>query len=296
MSRPGEVNLSVLRDSKPPRPVAHRIVAGALDRALASPRVSPARGGITPLLVPAGLAFAVGLAAVLVFAPFADLFPQHPALAAGTVAEAGLDKSQTFAAAGHEVRVEPGSQVVAGRVERATTELKVARGTAGFKVRHLQTDEIFRVQAGLVTVEAVGTQFEVGIEGACARVAVSEGRVRVKRPGHGPEYLAQGDSRTYCPRPDGSEAPSEEERLMQDAIALVRRGTPADLTRAFDALLTYRQRFPQGAYQEEDLYYLARIAQKLGRADEARSWASRFLERFPQGRRADELRAIAAPK
>ena len=295
MSRPNEVNLSTLRDSQPPRVVAQRIVDGALERALPeAPRMR--RRGFGPLLVPAGLAFAAGLAAAFfVASPSPENPGSEPNLSSGAVAEVAAEP-RTFAAAGHEVRVEPGSQVVAGRVTQGATELRVARGAAGFKVRHLKRDETFSVQVGALTVEAVGTQFAVEVEGPCARVEVNEGTVRVRRTGHEPEYLSQGNARTWCDHPNGPEVLSEEERLVLDALDLVRKGAPADLERASALLYGYDQRFSKGVYEEEALYYLARIAQRLGRAEEARAWAGRFLARFPQGRRADELRPLATSR
>lgn len=295
MSRPTEIDLAALRDSKPPHPVAQRIVAGALDRV--PPLPAPARRSPFPnVLVPVGLAFAAGLGTAFFFLkPEGPPVPERPALTSGAVAEVTLTP-ELFAAAGHEVRVEAGSRVVAARVDREATELRVARGAAGFKVRRLRGAEVFRVQVGLLTVEAVGTLFAVAIEGPCARVEVTEGTVRVRRSGHEPEYLSQGSERTYCDPPGAAEVLSEEERILRDALELVHRGAPADLERASEVLREYDQRFGQGIYEEEALFYLARIAQRLGRAEEARSWAGRFLERFPQGRRADELRALAAPK
>ncbi len=295
MSRPTDIDLTALRDSKPPHAVAKRIVAGALD-GVPPPGVPVRRRNPASFLLPAGLAVAAGFGAAFLLAKTEDqAAPDPSALTTGEVAEVD-DAPEVFAAAGHEVRVEAGGRVVAARVERQTTELRVARGAAGFKVRHLKGAEVFRVQVGPLTVEAVGTLFAVAIEGPCVRVEVAEGTVRLRREGHDPEYLSQGDERTCCEPPSAAEVLSEEERILLGALELVHRGAPADLEGASELLRGYDQRFGHGIYEEEALYYLARIAQRLGRADEARGWADRFLARFPQGRRADGLRDLVAPR
>lgn len=288
MSLPHEMDLSTLRDAKPAPAVERRIVAGALERS------QPRARSPWAILVPAAAAFALGAAGVFLLRPAAPVLPPGvPVLASGAVAEAGAAPA-AFRAGRHLVKVEARSRVVASRIEPQAVSLKLSTGAARFEVEHLAPEEVFRVEAGGLTVEAVGTQFVVEVEGECTRVDVAEGIVRVRRGGHEPELVSEGDRRTYCEPAAGPEVLSEEERMLSDALERVRRGKTADLERAAQILQSYQERFPKGVYQQEALFYLARLSVRLGRADQAKAWAARFLEKFPEGRRADELRPLVA--
>jgi TolA-binding protein len=241
-------------------------------------------GWLAPVVALAALAVVVaGLAA---WRPWSRPAPEPDTLIAGVETAAG-DAPRTVRGAGHEVRVEVDSEVVAQRVEQARTELRVVRGAAAFRVRHLQQGERFSVSAGGLTVEAVGTQFAVALEGPCARVEVSEGTVEVRRPDRSPERLSLGASRVYCQRPQGPEVLTDQERLVFGALDDLRRG---DYAKAIGLLEQYQQRFPHGAYEEEALFYLARLCARVGRAEDAKRWKAQFLERFPHSQRAAELR------
>jgi ferric-dicitrate binding protein FerR (iron transport regulator) len=172
--------------------------------------------------------------------------------------------------------------------------LQVAAGAARFEVQPLEADEVFAVSAGALTFEAVGTQFEVEVEGDCTRLEVQEGIVRVSRAGRELELVTEGKRGTFCEGAQVPESLSEEDRLLSDALDKVRGGSDANLAEATTILRRYVEQYPAGVYQQEALYYLARLSHRLGRADEARAFAAKFLASWPTGRRADELRAIAA--
>jgi ferric-dicitrate binding protein FerR (iron transport regulator) len=274
-------DLARLRDARPASPVVRRIVHRALE--------SGKRRRVPWALLLSGAALtAAGLFLVVSRRP-AERSPLE--LTTGALAEA--KGAELSAAAGrHAVEITVGSAVRAARVEPVATELRVERGSARFSVAHLGAGERFRVEAGAIVVEAVGTRFAVELEGLCARVQVSEGTVRIERPGREPELQSVGPPRAYCA---GSANPSvftEEEQLVSDALTRIRRGGRDDLAAAAALLRGYHQRFPEGVYSQEALYYLARIASLLEQDDEARSWTHIFLERFPQGSRADELREL----
>lgn len=315
MSARPDVDLSSLRDAAPPPAVTRRIVAGALERS--SPR--PSRW--MPL-VPAGAAFAAGLAiAFLLFRPLEGGIapepaalaqptpavtppalvpapaPEVPRLETGSPAQASAAPA-SFRAGRLAVRLEPGARVLARRVEPRAVVVEVTAGMGRFQVEALQADELFHVTARELTVLPVGARLdvEVEVEGDCTRVAVPEGVVKVRRAGR-EELLTADRSRTFCSGEATGvrdERLSEEDLMLFEALEAVRAGGDQDLARAVASLTEYQRRFPDGLYLQEALYYLARLHHRLGHPAESRAWAGRFLQRFPTGRRADELRPLVA--
>ena len=275
-------DLARLRHARPRASAVRRIVQGALAH-------DPRRRRAAPFVLVSAVAALMFLLSFLRTKPLPVTAP--PSLSTGSLAQAS-QKSLRVTAGRHEVVVAEESLVRAERVEPRATELRVERGGAHFRVSHLSSGERFRVEVGGMVVEAVGTRFAVELEGPCARVQVSEGTVRIERAGRPPELQSIGGAHTYCPGPPGREVFSEEERLVSYALEEMRRGGPDDLVLASDSLRRYHERFPEGVYSQEALYYLARIAARLDKADEATHWAKLFLERFPRGGRADELREL----
>jgi transmembrane sensor len=80
----------------------------------------------------------------------------------------------------------------------ANTDLRVVRGSATFRVVH-NPSRIFRVHAGGVTAEVVGTVFRVVRQAAEARVEVISGKVRVSYDGQ-ETVLSGGSSVTVADR------------------------------------------------------------------------------------------------
>ncbi len=85
--------------------------------------------------------------------------------------------------------------IVEARPERIVAALD--HGAATFEVSHVE-GRVFRVQAGQVIVEALGTVFTVDRTGTGVRVNVGRGRVRVDY-GTGSSELAVGQSGTFPP-------------------------------------------------------------------------------------------------
>jgi transmembrane sensor len=85
----------------------------------------------------------------------------------------------------------------------AAMEVELVRGSARFDVQH-NPSRIFRVNAGAVTVEVLGTRFNVARTAERVRVAVDRGRVRVAWAG-GDAELAAGQADwfppTFAPQP-----------------------------------------------------------------------------------------------
>ncbi len=316
MSERPDIDLSNLREAAPPAAVSRRIVAGALERS--APRPSPLRW-----LVPAGAAFAVGLAiAFFLFRPLDTgthpeptrlaqptpsvtpptpvAAPAHavPSLESGVPAQANATPA-SFRAGRLAVHLEPGARVLARRVEPRAVVVEVTTGVGRFQVEALQVDEVFHVTARDLTVLPVGARLDVEVEvdGDCTRVAVPKGVVKLRRAGR-EELLTANGRRSFCPGAraagPGEERLSEEDLLLFEALERVRAGSDEDLARAAASLAEYQRRFPDGLYLQEALYYLARLHHRLGHPAEARAWSGRFLQRFPTGRRADELRLLTA--
>ncbi|MBL8602243.1 MAG: FecR domain-containing protein [Myxococcales bacterium] len=86
-------------------------------------------------------------------------------------------------------------------------ELSLDEGAAHFAVRHLPTRR-FVVHLGSVTVEVLGTTFDLERAGDLARVSVEEGRVRVSRGAHA-LVLTPGETAALRADPEAP-APSDE--------------------------------------------------------------------------------------
>lgn len=83
-----------------------------------------------------------------------------------------------------------------------STTVEIQSGGARFQVAH-DPSRVFRVQAGAVTAEVLGTEFTVERLGERARVAVEHGRVRVLWP-LGRTELGAGQSGIFPPAPEAA--------------------------------------------------------------------------------------------
>jgi hypothetical protein len=90
---------------------------------------------------------------------------------------------------------------------RELVEIELAAGAAEYQVTK-RAGRRYRVRAGDVTVEVLGTVFEVDRRAGGTRVMVREGRVHVSAPG-GDVILSAGDDRVFSP-PARSDAPAAE--------------------------------------------------------------------------------------
>jgi transmembrane sensor len=91
----------------------------------------------------------------------------------------------------------PDTQLVA-RVDRSDeTTVELSKGAARFEVTH-RPGQHFRVEAAQVTVEVIGTKFNVERSGDQVLVSVEQGHVHVRTPWTEADLLA-GDTRTFTP-------------------------------------------------------------------------------------------------
>jgi len=267
--------LRSLAGKEPPRQVRQRIVEGALARR-ARPAFPWARA-FTGLAL-AGAAAAVS---IVVLRPDVPAPGDRAAVAEVTQAVVGMRGDAGHYGVGpHRVEVAGGGSVHFDAVDPGAAELRVAAGRATFEVEPLGAGESFRVRTDQVLVEVVGTRFEVGVEGNCSRVAVTEGRVRVTGP-DGISELGVGDSARFCARPAGVDA------LVREAVVLVSRGE--DLGRAVELLERYRTLAAGGPLEEEALFYLTLARARQGEHAKAAALARTFRERFPESPRVERL-------
>jgi transmembrane sensor len=157
---------------------------------------------------------------------------------------------------------------------------QLASGRARFDVVH-DPSRRFRVQAGEVAVEVLGTQFTVEKSGNRAKVAVERGRVRVSWRG-GSTELGVGESGVYPPDDEVAE-------LLRAADTARREGRPEG------ALLPLRRivdehgddaRAPLAAFTLGRLYF-----DELRRPAEAANAFARARSLAPDGPLAADARA-----
>ena len=89
------------------------------------------------------------------------------------------------------------TEVVVASATSTLTEVQLRRGAARFDVTP-DRDRTVRVNAGLVTVEVLGTEFDCERDGDRVEVRVLRGRVKVSWP-QGSRTLSQGESGTFPP-------------------------------------------------------------------------------------------------
>lgn len=145
----------------------------------------------------AGAALAVAALCALTFVGWRWVRPASTAPSAGEVAS-GLQRL----ALGDQTEVRFDQQAELEVLEQSESRVVVAlkAGTAHFRVRH-DPRRVFRVQAGAVAVEDLGTAFDVASERGSVRVSVKDGSVGVSYPDVGGAVkkatLFAGDSAVY---------------------------------------------------------------------------------------------------
>ncbi|HRJ46498.1 MAG TPA: FecR domain-containing protein [Opitutaceae bacterium] len=126
--------------------------------------------------IPAGLAAAAVLAA-----GFFLLWPaRDPAVPPPTLATVTQSYERRLLPDGSVIELNRGAAVIVD-YSAAGRRVELMQGEAHFTVAK-NPDRPFVVQAGLVTIRAVGTAFNVRLEPDTVEVLVTEGRVRVDKP------------------------------------------------------------------------------------------------------------------
>ena len=143
-----------------------------------------------------GTALAAALIVLVLFA----LRVMSPSASEGPSANAAPALERLALGDATEVRFRQGTRLAVKERTDARVVVTVGQGTAHFNVRH-DPRRLFRVEAGAVEVEDLGTAFEVENKGSSVRVSVSEGSVQVSFPDaagkRGKATLEAGQSGSY---------------------------------------------------------------------------------------------------
>ncbi len=218
--------------------------------------------------------------------------PEFPVASASEQTVTLNDGSRATLLAGAELhRVSPsaGADIV----------LRLAAGTARFDVAR-QDGRVFRVLAGTVTVEVVGTSFTVERIAEGARVVVQHGRVKVAWA-DGQRYLDASDSGRFPPERRSTVVPIETPLPAAVPPAHAPATSPAPrssmprpswraLARAGEHVRAYEAlgKAGPGDVRDDpvDLLAAADVARLSGHPDEARAPLRRILSRHRDDSRA----------
>jgi hypothetical protein len=196
----------------------------------------------------------------------------------------------------------------------AAVTVDLERGAAVFRVARRDGGRVFRVHAGSVDVQVLGTEFTVTRDGDGARVRVAEGRVRVFFAGRyedlgageswdsaGAAAVASAPVVTRETRPTAEEPPAAPasssvstartslDALQARAEQAERAGDTAGAVRHWRALV---EREPHGERAQQAL-------EAIGRAQDGAAAARTFERAFaaaPRGSRAEDVLRDAATR
>jgi transmembrane sensor len=232
-----------------------------------------------------------------------------------------------LALSGLSLDVEPDSAVVLGAETAQGLLIVVDRGSIVCQVAPRAHDAPLIVQAGATRVRVVGTRFSVTRLGESARVKVEEGvvevssrgeTVRVRAGEEWPSGAARVDSAAPAVAPSGApdeskrdtdasaqvatkgrtaespvqdsvsaqKAPAASRQAVFEAATLLERTDPARASSLYASLEGGGDSWAQNA-----LYARGRLAATRGNRGEARRVLERYLERFPNGKNAEDARA-----
>ncbi len=242
-------------------------------------------------------------------------------LDAFSVIETGAGAAASLDLGPHRISVREGSRLELRDLERGAVDLEIERGGARFAVAHLARDERFAVAAGGLTVEVVGTRFEVSFDRGCPAVSVEEGRVRAAF-GDGISFVTAGESRRFCEADEigaALRAPVLTEKVPRSTAPKMSTGSTAstvsttstdpaaaqppvplpiseeerlyrdaldsrargDLTLASTQMAGYVARYPDGTFAEEALFSLVRLGYRRHAVDEVLARGADYLGRYP---------------
>jgi transmembrane sensor len=160
---------------------------------------------------------------------------------------------------GTEVRFAPGARLDVRERTETRVVVTVRSGAARFRVRH-DPRRLFRVEAGDVSVEDLGTAFAVEHEGGSVRVSVSEGSVEVSFPPEGGRahqkvtleagetgvYPSQRSKAAAAPPSEASPAPPASGQATDAGAEIRAAGAWRDLARAGNHRRAYELLAPGG--------------------------------------------------
>jgi transmembrane sensor len=157
----------------------------------------------------------------------------------------------------------------------ARTTVRLRSGGAQFRIRH-DSRRVFRVEAGPIEIEDLGTAFRVDhLAGGKVQVAVSEGRVAVLYPANRLRVeLGAGEDRIFAtaPEPGGAIVPADEARKAPEPAAAAAGLRAPSRTR--------------GAEDPAALLLAADVARRSRHPQAAVAPLRRLVERYPKDPRA----------
>jgi len=186
----------------------------------------------------------------------------------------------------------PDTRITKQRESNDEVTFELEAGAARFDVAH-RPERTFRVQAGLVLVEVLGTRFRVERRGAGTVVSVERGRVRVSWPGAFAE-LAAGEQGAYPPAQAVAAAATERVAVAASAEAAPEAAAAASASaesvplaaRPSGAGRAALAENPARAASAEELFAAADRARAAGHPQEAKRALRELTERFPRDGRA----------
>jgi transmembrane sensor len=170
-------------------------------------------------------------------------------------------------------------------------EVTLGRGGARFRVSPQAAGRSFRVTAGAVVVEVVGTVFSVDRRGDAVDVVVDEGRAKVVYPG-GQRTLASGQRGSFpASATEVTQLPAEEAPAAAPSPLPARRAAAGwrSLAHAgrYDAAFKALERTPDPVRDEPgDLMLAADVARLSHHPEQAVKPLRRVFEQYPSDDRA----------
>jgi FecR protein len=155
-------------------------------------QIAPVRLKRTPMMVATGFAF-VAAAASVIFLVSREAPRARPSTPSSVVTPS--DSTSTFTVGDAVIEAGKDTSVEVKQDPNGTTTLTLVRGSVDCDVMPRPNRAPFRVVAGDVTVEVVGTRFDVSRIGTITRVDVTRGKVKVHGKGE-LRYVGAGESWT----------------------------------------------------------------------------------------------------
>jgi TolA-binding protein len=208
-------------------------------------------------------------------------------LTAGADARFALDRPLPLADGSSIVLDGPAAILKTLRESGDEVVVQLEKGGAHFDVAR-RPSRIFRVQAGPVTVQVIGTRFHVRRDGERTRISVDRGRVLASWWG-GSRELGAGEQGTFPPEGIASEAPAiDTAETIPPRATAEQEPAPAPAPPPVVAAVAVRRAPPAAparsaaAPTPEALFALADRARATGRPESAVARLREIVDRFPR--------------
>jgi len=253
-----------------------------------SNQIAPVRVRRRMPIIAAGFAFAAAAASVM-FLVSHEPAPAPPAAPSLVVTPEGGSSRFTVGDAVIDARSDTSVEVK--QDPNGTTTLMLGRGTVDCDVMPRPNRAPFRVVAGDVTVEVVGTRFEVSRIGDVTRVDVARGRVKVHGNGE-LRYVGAGESWTSAMTTAAVVTPIVTEQITPPAVEeLPEIELPAENVRPVKPVITAQQAY-EAALDIKDEAKRARAYRAVANGNHA--WAALSLFNLAELQAKADVKATLA--